>query len=639
MPCESHAECVRALPGLFVLLRGRARPTIVDASRGARALWGEVGALEPRAALRLALESEAVADAAGRALDHEGSELWLEIDGVRYVAALSPMDRDDEVLLCALSPAPSRDTRGRFQLIVEESPDIIAMIDREYRHVYVNRAVQPATGLTPAEFEGKTHVDLGMPEALASYFQSVYRAVFESGREGTKDFDFPTPTGVRSYSSRVVPLVDPDGKVEVVLSYARDVTEQRHAEAERLEMERKLQETQRLESLGLLAGGIAHDFNNLLTIILGHVALLRGGRASDERGALAQIESAALRAAGLSAQMLAYAGREAAHKAAVDVGSMLRDTLSLLGSSFAKTARLELDVAPGLPSVHADPSQLAQVVMNLVLNGVEALPAGAGAVRVRASLVDEATIDWSDAVVRPPSSPGGSAGGSAEGARKLVEVVVEDDGVGMSETTRAKVFDPFFTTKFAGRGLGLAAALGIARAHGAGLRVASQLGRGSTFALYLTPDATRPREARAPGPAAAGAGARSTRVLVVEDEDLVRRVIVKMLECEGYSVRTAGSGREALEHIEQSGAIDLALIDVTMPGIDGLETLTRLRERAPGLPAVLMSGHGAADLEARLARHGARFLQKPFSQGALREALEAATREGAARDESRGDAR
>jgi two-component system cell cycle sensor histidine kinase/response regulator CckA len=269
--------------------------------------------------------------------------------------------------------------------------------------------------------------------------------------------------------------------------------------------------------------------------------------------------------------------------------------------------------------------------MNLVLNGVEALPKGQGAVRVRASLVDEAALDWSDAVMRPRREEGDgepAARGPAEARdRELLELVVEDEGVGMSDATRARVFDPFFTTKFAGRGLGLAATLGIAKAHGAGLRLTSEPGRGSSFALYLRPDRSGAPEPRGRGPVSTTAAGR---VLVVEDEDLVRRVVAKMLEADGYTVITASSGLDALGRVEQAVAargaapFDLALIDVTMPGIDGLETLARLRERLPDLPAVLMSGHGADDVAARLTLQRARFLQKPFSQSALRDALDAA---------------
>ena len=199
-----------------------------------------------------------------------------------------------------------------FESIVENAPDIIARIDRDFRHAYVNLAIEQATGRPREEFIGKDHVELGMPDELVQYFQSVYRKVFETGEEGRKEFEFPTPQGVRSYSSRVVPERGPTGRVETVLSVARDVTDQKRALAEQVKMERLMSGRQRLESLGMLAGGVAHDFNNLLQTVLGTASLVRRGLPADAtvHGDLEQIENACLQASDLCRQLLTYAGQQ-----------------------------------------------------------------------------------------------------------------------------------------------------------------------------------------------------------------------------------------------------------------------------------------------------------------------------------------
>ena len=527
-------------------------------------------------------------------------------------------DSDDLVAgLSARLDAP-RPT-SRFEQIVEESPDIIAMIDRQYRHVFVNRAITPATGMAPADFEGKDHVQLGMPDELVRYFQGVYREVFETGREGAKEFEFPTPEGARSYASRVVPLVEPDGSVEVLLSYARDVTERKHAEEARLALERKMQETQRLEGLGLLAGGIAHDFNNLLTSVLVNVQMARLRGSDGETGAHDQIEMACAKAADLCRQMLAYAGRGALVRERVPIAALIGETWQLVSASAPKNVRLELDLAPSLRPVMGDRSQLQQVIMNLLINGTEAMPEGAGTLRVRGAVRDAAALDWSGAAVTPETRSG-----------PMVWLEVADDGVGMDEETRARIFEPFFTTKFTGRGLGLAATLGIVRGHGGGIRVESAPGRGTTFHLYLPAgeDAVAPAfEASAE---AAPSGRR--RVLVVDDEPAIRSATASLLQASGYEVRTAEDGMSALDAFAQEPA-EVVLVDVTMPGLDGVETLARLRAADRDVPVVLMSGYAESDVVRRVEGQGATFfLQKPFGfrqlHAILSSALDAGPRTG-----------
>jgi len=601
---------------------GRVEGEWIEAAPVALALLGwrgdrlEVRRASPRfRALCDGLPADPVAlAAAARRAAAEDVELELEASLVDGPASLTLRAVSDGHFLASLTP---REAGSRFEQIVEESPDIIAMIDRQYRHVFVNRAIIPATGLTPADFEGKDHVDLGMPDELVRYFQGVYRQVFETGREGAKEFEFPTPNGVRSYASRVVPLVEPDGSVEVLLSYARDVTERKQAEQERLALERKMQETQRLESLGLLAGGIAHDFNNLLTsvVVNAQMARMQAERGADAGEALDQVELACGKAADLCRQMLAYAGRGALVRERVGLPALLRETWQLVSASASKNVRVALELDADLRPVMGDRSQLQQVLMNLLLNAAEAMPEGAGTIRIRAGASDAASVDWSSAAVAPEPARG-----------SMLWIEVTDDGVGMDDETRARIFEPFFTTKFTGRGLGLAATLGIVRGHGGGLRVESAAGRGTTFHLYLpVGDSVA---APAFEEAAAAHEPARRRVLVVDDEPTVLQATASLLAASGYEVATAEDGLRALDVFEEAGA-EVVLVDVTMPGLDGVETLARLRETGRAVPVVLMSGYAESDVARRVEGQDATyFLQKPFGfrqlHAVLAHALQAA---------------
>jgi len=394
----------------------------------------------------------------------------------------------------------------------------------------------------------------------------------------------------------------------------RDVSEQRNAGRERLRLERKLQETQKLESLGVLAGGIAHDFNNLLTGILGNASLARlqlpaGTRAA---GHLDAVEKAALRAADLCKQMLAYAGKGRLDVRKVDLSVVVRESTDLLRLSISKKAELKFDLPPSLPPVEADATQLRQVVMNLVMNASDALADLPGVIRISTGLVHASRAYLAGVLFSAEL---------AEGYYSFIEVT--DTGCGMSRETLAKIFDPFFTTKFAGRGLGLAAVLGIVRGHEGTLKVTSEPGKGATFRLLLPAAGGVAPEAKA-APAVADHWHGQGRVLVVDDEDSVRVVAAHMLHLLGFETAPATDGRDALDRIRREpGAYDVMLLDLTMPHLDGEQTLREVRRVRPDLPVVLMSGFNEQEATTRFSEHGlAGFLQKPFTHDELRAQLQ-----------------
>jgi len=421
--------------------------------------------------------------------------------------------------LCSVVDA-TRAQATEFESIVENAPDIIARIDRSFRHAYVNLAIEQATGRPREEFIGKDHVELGMPDELVRYFQSVYRQVFETGEEGRKEFDFPTPDGgVRSYSSRVVPERGPSGRVETVLSVARDVTSEKRAMSERVEMERRLSGRQRLESLGMLAGGVAHDFNNLLQTVLGTASLVRRGVAADAtvHGDLEQIENACLQASDLCRQLLTYAGQQSPATDLVDVEEVVAESEALLTLSLSKKIAFDFERRGGVLPVRADASQLRQILMNLVINASEAIGNVEGRIRVAVDLVGGDDPCFDAAHLLPEQRE-----------PEYVRLEVSDDGSGMDPETLARIFEPFYSTKFAGRGLGLAATLGIVRGHEGAIAVRSTPGVGTTFQVMLPASEGRPsRSIPVVGPAD---WTTEATLLVVDDHDAVRHTAARMAE-------------------------------------------------------------------------------------------------------------
>jgi signal transduction histidine kinase/CheY-like chemotaxis protein len=393
--------------------------------------------------------------------------------------------------------------------------------------------------------------------------------------------------------------------------------------------EEAVQHAQKLESLGVLAGGIAHDFNNLLLVMLGNAGLAREELSPASRAAdyLADVERAAERAAELTRQLLAYAGKGRLEVAELDASRLAREVVDLVAVSISKQIELHCRLAEGLPAVTGDASQLRQVVMNLVLNAADAIGDHEGAIAVESELALLGDADRD-----------GWLGQEVWRGGRFVALRVADTGGGMTEAVRQHIFEPFFTTKATGRGLGLAATLGIVRSHGGWLRVESRPGLGSTFSVLLPAGEREAASPPPPEPSGTPAWRSDATVLVVDDEPSVAKVAARTLASAGMQVVVASDGAEALAlYRERGGKVDLVLLDLNMPGLPGDEVYRALRREAPGLPILLSSGHPE---EAALARieggEAIAFLQKPYATEALRrrvrELLEASEeRRGAAR--------
>jgi two-component system, cell cycle sensor histidine kinase and response regulator CckA len=522
----------------------------------------------------------------------------------------------------AVRTAELAESRRQFANMLHALPGMAyrCTYDDQLTVLFVSEGARALTGWSAEEFvNGTIHFrDLVHPDDLQRV-REITRLALHERRDVEVEYRVRTRSGDEKWVlSRGRGVYSGQGRLDVFEGLAIDITAQKSAEDARLALERKLLEGQKLESLGLLAGGIAHDFNNLLSTILGNASLARislpPNTAVDPQ--LRSIETASLRAGELCRQMLAYAGKGKFVIEPTDLTSLTEDLLPLLRISIARQATLTLHLARNLPPVMADATQLRQIVMNLVLNAADAIagagrPDGGGIVVTTG--VMQADHAWLNACVAGAGLPGG----------EYVFLRVQDTGSGMPPDVLAKIFDPFFTTKFAGRGLGLAAVLGIVRGHNGALRVESTPHRGSTFQLLLPP-VTGAEVVKRSAAAPADWNHEGT-VLVVDDEEPVRTMAMQMLKTFGLVVVGAPNGSAGVDIVrEDPAAIDLVLLDALMPGLDGEQTLEQLRQIKPGIRVLLMSGYSEGDLMGRLQNDGpVEFLPKPFT----REALEARLRE------------
>jgi signal transduction histidine kinase/ActR/RegA family two-component response regulator len=421
----------------------------------------------------------------------------------------------------------------------------------------------------------------------------------------------------RLLRSIFVPLYDEHGTFQGTLGIGEDITERKKSE-------QALLQAQKLESLGVLAGGIAHDFNNLLVTIMGNasLAMLKLPPAAPPMEELQQIEMAGQRAADLCRQMLSYAGKGRIEKQPVSINQLVQEMTQLLRVSLPKGVSIVFRMLANPPLTEVDPTQIRQVIMNLVINAGEAIGEHPGTIVIATGVTHVDRDDLAEAQSGPDTPEG-----------DYVYLEVSDTGAGMDAETRARIFDPFFTTKFTGRGLGLASVLGIVRGHRGGLKVYSEVGKGTSFKVLL-PAAVDAAVPLVP-PQETGGWSGGGTILVIDDEQAIRSVAARMLTRLGFQVIEAADGATAVEIVRDPPApLTAALLDLTMPGLSGEETLRRLRRLDKKLPVILMSGYNEREvLERFVGRELAGFLQKPFKlddlRGKLRELFPASATSGA----------
>ncbi len=471
--------------------------------------------------------------------------------------------------------------------VLESITDAFISLDHQCHYLYMNHIAAEMVQLNPAELAGK---------AIWDQFPALRGTDFESAvtERIAVTFEFHHASLDRWLEFHVYPTATG------LSTFIQDVTEKRR-------LEERLRETAKLESVGLLAGGIAHDFNNILTGIMGSASILEDALPEDPemRDMAHTITKASERAADLTRQLLAYSGRGRFVLSSIQLSHMIQEITELIKMSLPKSATLVLDLDSHLPLIEADSAQIQQLVMNLIINGAEALGdiAGDVIVRTNASILDDEYIRTLNPIFE--ITPG-----------YYVCLEVTDTGCGMDEATLAKIFDPFFTTKFTGRGLGLSAVLGIVRGHKGSLKLYSEPGQGTSFRIFL-PCAERSFSIQAEMEKEILQGKGT--VLVVDDEELVRRTSQIMLQKSGFRVLLAENGLAAVELFRtRSHEIDLVLLDMSMPIMSGEETMRHLLEIEPNVKVILSSGFNEADAVRRFASSGlAGFLQKPYTTARL----------------------
>ena len=544
---------------------------------------------------------------AGRRRSFAIEKRYLRADGtmVHALVHVSLMHGDGErplYFLCQLvditerrrAEAERRASEERLQAIIDNSPALIIVKDLQHRYLLVNRRWEELFGVRADQAVGRTAEET-LPASRRPDHLEIDDRVAENGEPYEAMMVIPEPDGEdeRTFLMVKFPLRDVDGDVSAVVTIATDITERRRSAEERAELEHRLAQAQRLESVGQLAGGVAHDFNNLLSVILTCVGFATRELPADHpvRDDVEEIGRAADRAAALTRQLLMFSRREVVKPEVLDVGGLLRDLERLLNRTLSERIALRITVGPGLLPVLADRAQLEQVLVNLAVNARDAMP------------------------------DGGTLAIAVAGLPDGVRITVVDDGTGMLEEVRDRAFEPFFTTKDPGQGtgLGLATVHGIVTDSGGTVDIESAPGRGTSVTIFLPGCREQVRspepqaEPRDHAPAAA-------RVLVVEDQEPVRRQACRILAAHGYEVSEAPGGEEALAAWEE---IDVLVTDVVMPGMTGQQLAQMAVERNPDLRVVYMSGH----TEDVLVRNGARarnlaFVQKPFTRATLLRAVE-----------------
>jgi PAS domain S-box-containing protein len=502
--------------------------------------------------------------------------------------------------------------------VLEATDSAIFSVDRQYRYTAFNGAHAAAMLAT----YGST-IEVGRPlsecltvaEDLASARANIDRAL--AGEGFVADVGSGGPGRARRhFEINHAPILAGDGAVTGVAVFARDVTARRQAEAALRESEEQLRQAQRIEAVGRLAGGIAHDFNNLLTVIMASAdfGLEEAPSGSPVREELEEIRSAGKRAQSLTRQLLAFSRRQVLQPQVVDVNQKVREVERLLGRLLGEDVAVRLHLDPAVHRIFIDPGQLEQVILNLAVNARDAMPGGG-----------KLTIETADVVLdeeytshRAGASPG-----------PQVMLAISDTGSGMGAATLERVFEPFFTTKPTGKGtgLGLSTVHGIVKQSGGSIWAYSEPGRGTTFKVYL-PLAPAEAVRQAPASRATPVQARpGESVLVVEDDEQVRRAAVRCLTRLGYQVCSAGGIEEVVRLLDVGRSFTLLLTDVVMPGTNGVGVARLLLTRAPATRIVFMSGYtDEAIAQQGVLSPGALFLEKPFTPETLgrklREALD-----------------
>ncbi len=517
----------------------------------------------------------------------------------------------------------------QYRLLAENVTDVIWTMDMNLRLTYVSPSIFQLRGYTVEEAMAQSLEEMIVPESIIEIRPLIKQKLqlIENGdEEGWSPLRFDAEM-YRKDGSTIITHINmkilkgPDGKPNLIVGVTHDITDRKRAETEQLALERQMQHAQKLESLGVLAGGIAHDFNNILMAVLGYadLAIRDISETHPARSYLIEIEKGAQRAADLTRQMLAYSGKGSFIIEKMDVSALMEDMSNLLRTAISRTITLNLHLDRSLPPIEADVTQIQQVVMNLITNAADAISDGIGVVTLSTGKA-ECTEEYLTQSLIIPASPGETPPGV------YVYFEVSDNGCGMDKDTKAKIFEPFFTTKFTGRGLGMAAVLGIIRGHKGAILLDTAPGQGATFRILFPALEGKHMDAAQKNSKSSETENLTEQgvILVIDDEEIVRKLTTRFLNRMGFTVLTAENGREGVKVFrEHAQEIICILLDLTMPLMGGAETLEELLIIQPDVRVILCSGYNEQTISQRFEGKGlAGFIQKPYNMTNLQEKLD-----------------
>jgi len=505
-----------------------------------------------------------------------------------------------------------KESESLYRTTIEAIKDFVHVVDLDLRLVLFNQAFRNEIPGIKGELKGKYLFEVapGLPDTV----KDEYKQVITTGKPLITVDEIKFTSNYLWTETRKFPIFDTRGQVCQVLTIIRDITETKKAEEERKKLEAQLLHTQKLESLGILAGGIAHDFNNILMAILGNtdLAMMDITSSSPAKDRLLDIEKSSRRAAELCRQMLAYSGKGKFIIEPLDLNSILKEMAHMLEVSVSKKAVLKYNLCEHIKPVEGDATQIRQVIMNLIINASEAIGDQSGYISVSTGSM-ECDRDYLNGTYLDDNLP--------EGLYSYIEV--SDTGCGMDKESQARIFDPFFTTKFTGRGLGLAAVMGIVRGHSGAIKLFSEPGKGTKFRVIfpVTENPVEQNKKRKKKPVKYhGKGT----ILIVDDEYTILEVLDRMLVSNGFNVLYASDGIEAIEIFRKYSSpssgnkIKCVIMDLTMPRKDGIETFLEMKEIKEDIPVILSSGYNEQEITEKYSGTGlAGFMQKPYDMELL----------------------
>ena len=519
------------------------------------------------------------------------------------------------------------ESEKQYRLLAENVTDLIWTMDMNKKFTYVSPSSLLLRGYSPEESLTQSLNDVLVPESFdnaLAIINNKLQLIKEGNDEGWSPIGFDAEVYCKDGSiiithTNINILKGTDQKPYLIVGVTYDISKLKQAEAERLALERQMLHSQKLESLGVLAGGIAHDFNNILMAVLGYtdLAIQEISETHPAVQNLFEIKKGAKRAADLTRQMLAYSGKGNFVIETMNVSALIEDMAHLLRTAISHAITLNLNLDKSLPAIEADVTQMQQVVMNLITNAAEAIGDETGIVRLSTGKMECTKEYLAQSLLTHESNEETQPG-------VYVYFEVSDTGCGMNEETKAKIFEPFFTTKFTGRGLGMAAVLGIIRGHKGAIMLNTIPGKGTIFKIlfpavekkYANTDKNH-KSIEKNNPTKQGI------ILVVDDEEVICKLTTRILEHLGFTVLTAVDGREGVKVFhEHADEIICVLLDLTMPHMDGAETLEKLRAIRPDAKIILCSGYNEQALSQRFAGKGLDgFLQKPYTMETLKNKL------------------